>query len=169
MSDNLFINLQHASLNYSSQLPFVSPRMGIRTSSFLEDAEFYSRRADAECSSRRFRVPFPVRHGTNISSSPKSASLIPDYPIPVPYSRIRSSTEMKFFYSKLSKALRISGSKMPGALPGAKMPGALLGTGGSQNSNIFYSKVFRKNTGNFTVVGVELESNWLCDAVSLRF
>ncbi len=39
--------------------------------------------------------------GTNIASSPTSASLIPEYPIPVPYSRIRSSKNSAIFYSKL--------------------------------------------------------------------
>jgi len=55
------------------------------------------------------------------------------------------------------------GSKMPGGLPGAAQKGICS----SKKSNIFYSKVFRKNTANFAAVGVELESNWLCNAVSL--
>ena len=46
--------------------------------------------------------------GTNISSSPKSGSLIPDYPIPIPYSRIRSSQNPAIFYSKLFGKIRIS-------------------------------------------------------------
>ena len=73
------------------------------------------------------QFPFPFHHktirssslrGTNISSSPKSASLTPNYPIPVPYSRIRSSKNTAIFYSKLSKTLRFSGSKTPSGLLG---------------------------------------------------
>ena len=64
----------------------------------------------------RYRRLFvPIRsyslRGTNISSSPKSASLIPYYPIPVPYSHIRSSKNSAIFYSILSK--------MPSVLFGA--------------------------------------------------
>src|ERR1700690_1711167 len=66
---------------------------------------------------------------TNISSSPKSASLFPYYPIPVPYSRIRSR-----------RPCVLSGSQMPGSLPGAEMPSAFLGP---KNSAIFYSKLLR--------------------------
>jgi hypothetical protein len=56
--------------------------------------------------------------GTNISSSPKSASLIPYYPITIPHSRIRSSKNLAIFYSKLSQ--------MPSLLLGAKTPSAFL-------------------------------------------
>jgi len=38
----------------------------------------------------------------------------------------------------------------------------------SIDPNIFYSKLFRKETANVTAVGVELESNWSRDAVTLR-
>src|SRR6202142_4085583 len=46
-------------------------------------------------------IRFSSYRVTNISSSRKSASLIPYYPIPVPYSRIRSSKYLANFYSKL--------------------------------------------------------------------
>jgi hypothetical protein len=64
------------------------------------------------------QFPFPLHNkairsssyrGTNISSSLRSASLIPDYSIPIPkyrisfFSRIRSSKNSANFYSKLSK------------------------------------------------------------------
>ena len=74
MSDNLVIIPHTSTSNYSGQFPLRSLRKGIRSSS---------------------------SRGTNISSSPKSASLIPYYPIPVPYSRIRSSKNSAIFYSKL--------------------------------------------------------------------
>ena len=114
MSSDLVINLYH--------LPFPLHPKTIRSSSLLEDAG---------CS---------PRHGTNISPSLKSASLIPDVPNPHPaslnyschfplafhrssrwssrrcFSRrietIRSSKNAAIFYSKLSKTLRSPGSKM---------------------------------------------------------
>jgi len=74
MSNNLVINPHPPALNYSGQFPIRSLRKGIRYSSLL---------------------------GTNISSFPKSASLTPYYPIPVPNSHIRSSKNLAIFYSKL--------------------------------------------------------------------
>ena len=64
---------------------------------------------------------FPLRSPCKVirsSSSPKSSSLILYYPIPVPYSRIRSSKNSAIFYSILSE--------MPSACLGAKTPSVLL-------------------------------------------
>ena len=74
MSDNLAIIPHIATSNYSGQLPIRSHHKDIRSSS---------------------------SRGTNISSSPKSASLIPYFPIPIPFSLIRSSKNTAIFYSKL--------------------------------------------------------------------
>ena len=114
MSNNLVNIHTSAKFYYHSHPPFTLPNKNIRSSSFLEDAE---------------RSP---RHGTNISSSSKSASLIPYYPIPVSYSRNRSSKNSAIFYSKLSK--------MPGAFASAKMPGAFLGTLRKEHSNLICSR-----------------------------
>jgi hypothetical protein len=74
MSNKLVINPHLVTPTYSGQFPIRSLPKNIRSSS---------------------------SRGTNISSSPKSASLIPCYPIPVAYSRIRSSKNSAIFYSKL--------------------------------------------------------------------
>ena len=74
MSDKLVINLHPAILNYSGQPPIRSLRKSVHSSSLC---------------------------GTNISSSSKSGCITLDYPIPVPYSRIRSSKNSAIFYSKL--------------------------------------------------------------------
>jgi len=78
MSNNLVINPHPATPNYSGHFPFRPLRKSIRSSSFRE---------------------------TNISSSLKSASLFPNYPILVPYSRIRSSKNSAIFYLKLIACL----------------------------------------------------------------
>src|ERR1700690_623388 len=46
-------------------------------------------------------IRFSSFHLTNLSLTPKSASLIPYYPIPVTYFRIGSSKNLAIFYSKL--------------------------------------------------------------------
>ena len=74
MSNKLVINPHLVTPTYSGQFPIRSLPKNIRSSS---------------------------SRGTNISSSPKSASLTPDYPIPLPYSPIRSSKNLSIFYSKL--------------------------------------------------------------------
>jgi hypothetical protein len=122
MSDKLVTHPHLAIPNYSGQLPFMPPRKSIRSSSFLGNEYHHSSCVlvgDAECFSRRCRVSFPARHVTNISSSSKSAYLIPYYPIPIPCYCIRS--------------------RRPCVLSGSEMPSAFLGP---QNSAILYSKLF---------------------------
>ncbi len=95
MSNNFVINPYLSTLNYSNHFPFLSHLKDIRSSSFLGNEYHQSSCVfvgDAGCSPQQ---------GTNISSSPKSASLILYYPIPVPYSPIRSSKNLAIFYSKL--------------------------------------------------------------------
>ena len=106
MSNSLVINPPLPTLNYTSHFPFRAPHKSNR---WLSSPWFSGISKPIRSSSLR---------GTNISSSPKSASLIPYYPIPVPYSRIPSSKNLTNFYSKLSK--------MPSVFLGAKMPSVLL-------------------------------------------
>jgi hypothetical protein len=140
MSDKLAINPLPTSPHYSGHLHLRSLHKAIRSSS---------------------------SRGTNISSSPKSASLIPDYLVPVPHSPIRSSKKSAIFYSILFVKTQIS-------LEGGFEPD-LNGFLNQKQSAPTAGRVepqlngFCSTIGNAPKVAFELDSFRLCAAVNLRF
>ena len=107
----------------------------------------------------QYPLPFPLHHkairsssfrGTNISSSLKHTSLIPDYQIPVPYSRIRSSKNSAIFYSKLFVKTQISPQGMDCRscqVHFSQMPNALLGAAHRYPKGAEHSKSSKQPKG----------------------
>ena len=101
MFNNPVINPHPAIFYYHNQLPFTLPPERIRSSLFLGELKYHLvfRFEDAERFSRRCRVPFPARRGTNqiwLSDMPRAL-------VSLDRKGIRSSTDLNIFSSKLFK------------------------------------------------------------------
>src|ERR1700690_1194456 len=117
MSDNLPINLHPTSLNFLSLLKILYSSMreaissGARATIAKHIVPVLALRGSRGKQSRltsKSHIRSSSSRGTNISSSAKSASLIPDYLVPVPHSPIRSSKKSAIFYSILFVKTQIS-------------------------------------------------------------